>query len=234
MYCINCGIEMTEGQKICPICQTKVYHPDFLKSDALPTYPQSPVKSEEINIRGLLFIVTLLHLIPIIFAVILDLNLNGKIDWTGFVIGAVLLLYVSAVLPMWFKRPNPAVFVFCAFVVLTALLWYINFTIDGNWFLTLALPLSTIACFITVSALCLFKYVRRHRLLIVGGGFIVLGIFTVLIEFFMHMTFEFISHQGYKWSLYPMVFLVIVGGGLIVIEVVKPFKESLKKIFFLE
>ena len=140
MYCINCGIELSDGQKICPICQTRVYHPD-LKSEGLPTYPRKAFKSEEINIRGLLFVVTLLHLIPIIFAVILDFNLNNKFDWVLYVVGAVLILYVSAVLPMWFKNPNPVIFTPVSFVTVMALLWYINFSVDGDWFLTFAFPI---------------------------------------------------------------------------------------------
>ena len=232
MYCINCGIEMTEGQKVCPICQTKVYHPDFLKSDALPTYPQKPFKAEEINIRGLLFVVTLLHLIPIIFALILDLNLNGAIDWTGYVVGFVFLLYIAAVFPFWFKRFNPVLAVSLVFAVLEGYLWYINYTLGQDWFVTLALPSAAIAFLITVGLMLGFKYLKGHGLLVMGGGFLLMGVFTILVEFFMHLTFE-VAHTGYAWSWYPMVFLAILGIGLIVIELVKPFKESLRKMFFL-
>ena len=232
MYCINCGIEMSEGQKVCPICQTKVYHPDFLKSDALPTYPQKPFKAEEINIRGLLFVVTLLHLIPIIFALILDLNLNGAFDWTGYVVGSVLLIYTAAVFPFWFKRINPAVAVSLVCLVLEVFLWYINYTLGQGWFFTLALPVAAIACLITVGLILGFKYLKGHGLLVMGVGFLLMGVFTLLIEFFMHLTLE-VAHTGYAWSWYPMVFLAILGIGLIVIELVKPFKESLRKMFFL-
>lgn len=232
MYCINCGIELSDGQKICPICQTRVYHPDLKKSDALPTYPRRAFKSEEINIRGLLFIVTLLHLIPIIFALILDLNLNGKIDWTGYVIGAVVLIYVSAVLPMWFKNKNPAVFVPADFVALAALLWYVDFTVGGGWFWTLALPVTGLAAVIVTGSAVLLRYLKHGRLFVIGGAFILAGITLLILEHLMHITLN-IAHDGYVWSLYPMVFLAIMGIGLIVIEIVKPFKESLKKIFFL-
>ena len=232
MYCINCGIELSDGQNICPICQTRVYHPDIKKSDALPTYPRKAFKSEEINIRGLLFIVTLLHLIPIIFALILDLNLNGEIDWFGFVVGSVVLLYVCAVLPLWFKRPNPVVFIPCDFFTLAVFLWNINLKLDGEWFWTLALPITVTIGAIVTGVIALLRYLRHGRLYIFGGAFILCGLLVLLIEELMHITLE-ISHKGFAWSLYPMVFLAIIGIGLIVIEIVKPFKESLKKIFFL-
>lgn len=231
MYCVKCGIELSDGQKICPICQTRVYHPD-IKNEGTPTYPRKTFKSEEINIRGLLFVVSLLHLIPVIFAIILDLNLNGKFDWTGYVIGAVLLIYVAAVLPMWFKNPNPVIFTPCTFAAITLYMGYINYSLGKEWFWTLALPVCLALGIITSAMVTLLRYIKEHRLYIFGGGFILAGAFTLLIEFCLHLTFHF-DHDGYAWSLYPMVFLVIIGVGLIVIEIVKPFKESLKKIFFL-
>ena len=232
MYCINCGIELSDGQKICPICQTRVYHPDLKKSDALPTYPRRAFKSEEINIKGLLFVVTILHLIPIIFSIIFDLNLNGRIDWTGYVVGAVLLIYVTAVLPMWFKNPNPVIFTPCSLLTMVVFLWYINFTVEGGWFWTLAFPISLMFSGIVITMVTLLRYIKRHRLYIFGGGFIATGIAITFIEFFIHLTYE-IQHDGFIWSLYPLVFLAIIGLTLIVIEIVKPFKESLKKVFFL-
>ena len=232
MYCVNCGLELSDGQKICPICQTRVYHPDLKKSEALPSYPRRAFKSEEINIRGLLFVITLLHLIPIIFALILDLNLNGQVDWFGYVVGAVVLLYVCAVLPLWFKRPNPVVFIPCDFLTLAIFLWNINLKLDGEWFWTFALPITASIGAITTGIVALLRYLRHGRLFVFGGGFILLGLLVLAIEELTHVTFE-ISHTGFAWSLYPMVFLAIIGVGLIVIEIVKPFKESLKKVFFL-
>lgn len=231
MFCIKCGIELSEGQKICPICQTRVYHPDF-KNEGTPPYPRRAFKSEEINIRGLLFVLTLLHLIPVIFSVILDLNLNGRFDWTGYVVGAVLIIYVASVLPMWFKNPNPVIFTPCTFAAITLYMWYINYSLEKEWFWTLALPVCLMLGVITTSMVTLLRYVKKHRLYIFGGGFILAGLFTLEIEFCLHLTFHF-EHDGYAWSLYPMVFLAIIGIALIVIEIVKPFKESLKKIFFI-
>ena len=232
MYCINCGIELSDGQKICPICQTRVYHPDLKKTDALPTYPRKAFKSEELNIRGLLFVVTILHLVPIIFAIILDWNLNHRIDWTPYVVGSIILLYISFVLPMWFKRANPVIFTPCSFAFATAFLWYINFSVEGNWFLTLAMPVCIAVGVITTATVTLLRYIKSHRLYIIGGCFSACGLFMGMLEYFLHLTFHF-AHDDFIWSLYPLVFLVIIGISLIVIEIVKPFKESLKKVFFL-
>ena len=49
MYCIKCGVELSEGQRLCPLCKTKVYHPDYLKEDTQLIYPVGEFKSEEFN-----------------------------------------------------------------------------------------------------------------------------------------------------------------------------------------
>ena len=29
MYCVKCGVKLSDNQELCPICGTKVYHPDI-------------------------------------------------------------------------------------------------------------------------------------------------------------------------------------------------------------
>ena len=60
MFCVKCGVELTEGTKICPVCATRVYHPDLPVTDASPTYPRKDFESEEFNRRGILFVLTIL------------------------------------------------------------------------------------------------------------------------------------------------------------------------------
>jgi len=34
MFCIKCGVELSRGSAVCPICGTKVCHPDFPADDS--------------------------------------------------------------------------------------------------------------------------------------------------------------------------------------------------------
>jgi hypothetical protein len=116
--------------------------------------------------------------------------------------------------------------------MLISYLLYINFSVEGQWFWTLAFPIATMVTVIVTALVTLLKYIKSHRLYIVGGAFILTGVMTVMIEFFLHLTYEF-QHSGYIWSLYPLAFLALIGITLIVVEIVKPFKESLRKMFYL-
>ena len=62
MYCVKCGVKLSEGQTVCPLCETKVYHPDINVTEA-NTYPKIPFKSEEFNRKGLMFVLTMIFLV---------------------------------------------------------------------------------------------------------------------------------------------------------------------------
>ena len=51
MYCIKCGVELSPGQTVCPVCGTRVYHPDIQPENAVPVYPKKVFQPEEFNGR---------------------------------------------------------------------------------------------------------------------------------------------------------------------------------------
>ena len=60
---------------------------------------------------------------------------------------------------------------------------------------------------------------------------IVLGVFMLLVEFLLCITFEPIRFYG--WSLYPLTVLGILGGMLIFLAVNRRAREKMEKRFFL-
>lgn len=231
MYCIKCGARLSDGQAICPLCETRVYHPDFEVDSNKSTYPRKDFKSEEFNRKGLMFVITVLFLIPLILPLILDLSWHGEVIWSGYVIGGTLLFYVTFVLPCWFKHPNPAIFTPSAFVAMALYLWYICFEIGGDWFFNFAMPITLTLGAIFTAALTLSRYISGGKLYIAGGSFIAFGLWTVLLELLIKSILD--ASYGFYWSLCTLALFFIVGMMLIIIEIVKPIKESLRRIFFI-
>ena len=232
MYCANCGVKLADGQKLCPVCNTRAYHPDLPRSDASPSYPNKEFQSEEYNRRGLLFVISILWFIPFALPVIFELSWHATVTWSGLVAGGVLLAYILVVLPLWFKHAPPIIFVASDFAAILLYLLYIDIqNHGGRWFLRFAFPVTGVFALICCAVVTLWFYIRRGYLYIFGGASIALGAWTVLIEFLIWVAFGVVSPVF--WSACSFASLFVIGMLLIVIAMVKPLKESLKKKFFL-
>ena len=93
MYCIKCGVELADSEKKCPLCGTVVFNPELSRPDGEPQYPRMPAaQPEKVNHSGIMFVVTMLFLLPIVTTLLCDWQINGKIVWSGYAVGAVILL----------------------------------------------------------------------------------------------------------------------------------------------
>lgn len=231
MYCVKCGVELADSEKKCPLCGTEVICPGEEKREiSPPPYPPYPgAVREGVSRNGVLFVLTVLFLLPFCLCLICDIKINGGVVWSGYASGGILLIYVMSVLPVWFRRPNPVIFVPIDFAAIGLYLLYISCATGGQWFLSFAFP--TVGCIglIVTAVVALTRYTSGGDLFIYGGAMILLGGLSVLVEFFMKITF---GTRMFLWSLYPLSAFFIIGMMLIVIGICRPLRESLKKKLF--
>ena len=229
MYCINCGVKLENTEKICPLCDTKVHRPDVIETKE-PLYPAGRMPKLKHRSNTFNGAVIIMFLIPVVVSFLADFHIDRKLVWFGYVLGALILGYITFALPLWFKKPNPVIFTPCAFAGVTVYLCYINFITGGNWFLTFAFPVTGGFCVISTAVVTLTRYLKKGKLYIWGGAFILTGAFVVLIEYFISITFK-IGFTG--WSLYPFAVLVLLGGLLFYLAINKSAREIMeRKLFF--
>ena len=231
MYCINCGVELKDSEKVCPLCKTMVFHPDLPSPAGEKPYPEFNAPVRHFNRFGTLFILTFIFLIPALICLMIDLHLHEHMVWSGYVVGGLLLGYVTAVLPFWFRHPNPVIFVPIDFAAVILYLLYICLATHGRWFLSLAFPVTGIAGLLITAVVTLCRYLKKGKLFIFGGFFIGLGAYSVLIEIFIKITFTAVRFVF--WSIYPLAACVLIGLMLIAIGICKPLRSSLDKRFFI-
>ncbi len=231
MYCIKCGVELADGQSKCPLCGTVVYHPDVPVTEAKPPYPSYVRPPMRVNHRGVMFLVTMVYVMLIIQLIICDFSISGGFVWSLYADGGLLLSYILFLLPLWFRRPNPVIFVPCDFVAIALYLLFIDLVTGGDWFLSFAFPVVGIAGIIVTTVVALVRYVRRGYFFIFGGAVIACGGYLMLLEFFLNITFKL--RGTFIWSIYPLIGCFLMGMALIVIGISKPLRESLSKKFFL-
>ena len=226
MYCANCGVKLADTEKRCPLCGTEAYHPDIERPEVDPLYPKDFVPKRELSKTTLHIILLAIFMIPIFVTLYCDFYINRSITWSAYVIFAVSLVYIICILPFWFKRPTPAVFVPIDFVVLILFLHYINFATGGDWFLTLAFPIVTYLGLTVTAAAVLLYYLKKGHMYVIGAFFIALGLFMDIIELFIMITFK-LDFDG--WSLIPMIPLVLLGLGMIAIATSRSARETLAR-----
>lgn len=230
MYCIECGVKLADSEKKCPLCNTAVCHPNYISRPGKSLYPSQKMPKKTSRSKALNGAVIILFLIPLLVCFVADMQLDGKMEWSGFVAGALMLSYIAFALPMWFQKPNPVIFVPCNFAATALYLLYINIITGGAWFLSFALPITGGLCLITCTVVTLLYYLRKGKLYIVGGAIMALGAFMLLMEFLMGVTFQ-LPFIG--WSIYPLCVLMLFGGLLIFLAINSSAREIIeRKLFF--
>lgn len=230
MYCVNCGIKLADSEERCPICSTLPGGP-IPRDTSVPKlypanrYPEASVKKGALN-GAILF----LFAIPLLITFFVDLRSIDGLNWFWYTFGAVLLGYIVLALPLWFRKPNPVIFVPCDFVATSLYLLLIALMTGGGWYLSFALPVTVCAGMIVTAVITLLRYIQKGRLYIFGGGFIAIGAHLLMTELLLGVTFE-ISFVG--WSIYPLIALSMLGILLIFLAINSNAREKMeRKLFF--
>ena len=230
MYCIKCGVKLGDSEQRCPLCQTVVYHPQLARPEGEKLYPEDRLPQIKFSLFPAVLL-TALFLLPILTILLCDLQLCGGITWSGYVMGALLLVYVIAVLPMWFPSPNPVIFVPCGFLATALYLHYICFAVGGSWFWVFALPTLGGGAVVVTTLVVLTRYIKKGWLYMFGGAFIGLGVFMLPVELLAGIAFHVKHFVG--WSFYPLMALVLLGGVMIFLAIYTPARETVqRKLFF--
>jgi hypothetical protein len=230
MYCAKCGVELADTEKVCPLCGTKAYHPDIVRGEGEKLYPDKKYPKERTGFFTPVFM-TCAFILPALIVFLCDIQFNSAVTWSGYVMLALLLGYIMLILPLWFRNPNPVIFVPCDFVAIGGYLVYINAITDGDWFMSFAFPITGCIGIIVVTVVTLMRYVPKGRFFIFGGASIALGAFMLLMEFLMSITFAGVNFIG--WSLYPMIALAVIGAFLLFIGICRPARMYMERHFFI-
>ena len=228
MYCVKCGVRLQEGTEHCPLCQTPVWNPEA--QAPVKTYSQElPKTMRNQRIPGLAFL-TALMLAVALSCLIFCLHTYKAVSWSGYVMLGIATFYICVLLPLWFYRPHPMIFIPLAFAAAEGYLLYICLYNHGHWFLSFAFPVVLLAAAIIIGGTALFRYVKKGKLIIIGGLFLALGGFTMLVELFQHITFW---TKMFNWSLYTVSFLSAFGIFFLISGLIRPMREWLKRKLFL-
>ena len=231
-YCVNCGVELSQSEKSCPLCYTPVINPNAGTPDPdsaqYPAY-QPPVV-QKVSKNSVLSLITIIFLLPAVLSVYCDISLAGAMTWSGYVVGAFAVLYLAIVPPVAITDLHPifAILINAATVILYVL--FIEHITHGTWFLSFAVPL---VAMLTVTAIIIILLVRTRlsRLCVAAISLALLGVLCLCIELLLNNAFSL--RDELIWSAYPLIAQCIISAALFVINFSEPLKERLKRKFFI-
>lgn len=228
MYCVNCGVKLADTEEKCPLCHTGIGEKPE-RRPARPLYPKDALPQRTVKtgaVNGTILILWLMVALVIFFV---DMQRDWELSWSYYVAGALVLAYVMLMLPLWFQKPNPVIFVPCSFAAVALYLLLIALLTGGNWYLSFALPVTGGIALVVTAVVALFRYVKKGRLYILGGAFMAMGAMMLLVEGLMVFTFK-LRFAG--WSVYPLIVLMLLGGMLIFLGINATARERMERRFF--
>ena len=231
-YCVNCGVELDGTARVCPLCQTPVYHPGQAgRGDPAPfptersEVPLGPRRAAAVLLSAMLGSAALC-------CGLLNLILLASQPWSLYVIGAAAMLWVFIVPPLlWRKLPLTAATLLDGLAIgLYVLL--IAWELDGlDWYLHLALPTTALLAFILLVQVLL---IQRRQLSVLSTMAVVIAsvaVFVAGLELFGDLYFH--GAWAPSWSL---VVLIVAGAleiPLIVVRRVPGLRREVQRRFHL-
>ena len=229
MYCVKCGVRLDDSLDRCPLCGTPVWRPEEAQDQDRAFSSIFPEKHRNERLTAVAFL-TAVALLAAFITLRICLRIYGGIGWSGYAMLGIALFYVIAILPLWFRRPNPMIFLPVDHAAVAGSLLYASWSSGGHWFLSFGFPVTAMSCLLLTGFIALLRYVRGGRLFIIGGSVIVLGGLSMLVEFFQHITF---GTKMFTWSLYVVSSCFAFGMFLILAGTIRPLREYLERRFFL-
>jgi hypothetical protein len=201
--CKNCGVDLGEGNDICPLCDPEETEPGKIKSPA----DLFRVSRKE-TARHLYEMTILLLVSGIIITVAIDAVFRRGMSWSltsttciGYVIAMVSGIY------FFYRKPYLMITVSGASTMI--FLWLIDMITGGSrWFMSMAFPMVAAATVLTVTVIFLNSLSRYRGLNLLATILLALAIFLVVIEYLtdMLLTSEFTP----QWSVVTAASLVII------------------------
>jgi len=228
-YCVNCGVELHQTSKACPLCNVPVINPIAVIDNTSPTpYPSekgivTPVKNTDIAI-----LLSVVYITTAIVCGLLNFFIFPITMWSLYIIGICILLWIFSV---------PA-------ILYTKLSIYLNLFLDGlavalyvgliayrqpinGWYFQIALPIIVtidviILLFILLSRKIFSSILKRAVLLFLG-----IGILCVEIELLLH---HYFSQKVYlSWAAIVLTCCIIIVVTLITIIKRADLREEVRR-----
>lgn len=232
-YCVNCGVELADAQKRCPLCDTVVLNPRTYGNEvqAAPQKTYERIKGIDMDLSVIAAVASILLLIPMFVTVLCNILANKQISWSLYVVGAIVLLFLCVLFPMFFKNKKPYIFILIDCVGVFLYLALINWLCDFSWLISLALPLCFMLLVFSLFYAMTVRNKRINKLLKMSVFVLFSGLQSVAVEVTIN---DYLGKtMQLSWSCYVLIPCASVCLALLFINSRKKLKNELQKKLFM-
>ncbi len=228
-YCVNCGVELSNTARRCPLCDTEVVLPAGLRSPAangsLPQ--QRDVAVSAFDKRLWIQVVSIVMVIPALISVVLDAISGDGLTWSLYVAASLGAVWVWCVSPFLYRRNIVPLWIALDTAALLGLLYVVNgLPPSGGWFVPLALPISLGLGLLTLLVVGLARNRILRELHIVAATLMSISAFCMLVEAVVDLYLT--GALRFQWSLLVLASCVPLALIAVVLQRRRPIVEGMK------
>ncbi len=228
-YCVNCGVELHDTAKECPLCNTVVYNPKELKKMKQYTpFPQEKGQVEKVKSKDMGILLTTVMLATAVTCGLLNAFVFSGVLWSLAVIGVCVILWVIMIpVVIYTKQPIYVSLLFDGLAVIVYL-YLLTFMVNSDaWFFGLGLPIVILATVLVEAVTFAIKKLPRSFLteslyLITAIAILCIGL-EILID-------RYLNHAiMLSWSAVVLTVCVIVDIAVITMLSLRRLRNAVRR-----
>lgn len=146
-YCVNCGVELDKTLDKCPLCATKVYHPDKVEIIAEEqTFPKKMGEVETVSKKEGIIFVTVLSITIAVTCALLNILVYDTSWWSVPVGGICITLWVFFMAGIFCEKITVYGMLLLDAVAIGNCMFLISLITSSNqWFWNIGLPILVVS-----------------------------------------------------------------------------------------
>lgn len=231
-YCVNCGVELDESLTACPLCATRVYHPEKeeINSKADSPFPKEKGEVEKVSKLDNVIYISALLLSIIITCTLLNVLVFNSVWWSIPVNGICMMLWVFFITAVYSEKITIYVTLMSDLIAIALYLYLISVLSGSNrWFYAIALPI----IFVTLFLLELFTFLSKNISYSIMVGTMYFFITVAGISFTTEVVTDlYVNNKlAISWSAIVITVCVIIITIIGMALIIRPLRNYISKRF---
>jgi hypothetical protein len=228
--CKECGVELDDDMMLCPLCETPVLSAGTSKDVILQISKKEIPQVRKKNLLQLILwqITAVLLLSGIAATLIINLSIQGSITWSIYPMSICLMVFsYASLMVLW--RTTIFFQVLAAWIISTLVLVMVNWSIEADWPLLVALPILSAVNIIGLLIKFIVMHLKAKGLNVLSLIFVSIAVLCLIIEGII--SFYFIKVIELRWSVIVAACLLPVTAAILFMYFRTKNNTDFQKIF---